>query len=544
MILPEPGEEAGAAHFGDDELAGTGGPAQGNQDLTLEEAARLYKFPIDRLRRRASSGGLPGAYTVTTAEGTEWRVPRAALAALGYRPVAELALEREVRSRFGPDRVAGDESELEPRQVLQRPLPPKVQVRITPGGAEHGDAASLRRQLDEERRQIEAQKAQIQRAGEELERQRTKDLERHRDELKLMLEKLVADRRQLEADRKRLTEQSVEEEFRLQRESDRLAAEAAAQRARFEMERSELDEEWAEAEDRLERAERLETEHAAEQRRLESARREIEREERRLRRRRERLDEERRQLDAERQQLDADRAELDAEREQLEEERADLALERRRVEDRASRRREPARPPEPARQAEPVPEHEAVLAPEPEAEWRAPSPTPAPAAGRASEPEPEPEPELEPEVVAEEPRPRAGRAGRAARREERSRQQFTAGRWKLAERTRVALSTPAAPDEAVKDSDGGAEAAPAPSPRRSQAPRQNGGNQSSKFRVISPVWVDPEGQYCPPTHPIKAKLSSGLFHLPGMWAYDRTWPDRCYRDGEAAEAAGLTRAKR
>ena len=49
---------------------------------------------------------------------------------------------------------------------------------------------------------------------------------------------------------------------------------------------------------------------------------------------------------------------------------------------------------------------------------------------------------------------------------------------------------------------------------------------------------------CPPSHPIKAKLASRLFHLPGMFAYDRTRPDRCYRDETGAVADGLTRAKR
>jgi hypothetical protein len=57
-------------------------------------------------------------------------------------------------------------------------------------------------------------------------------------------------------------------------------------------------------------------------------------------------------------------------------------------------------------------------------------------------------------------------------------------------------------------------------------------------------WVEPIDGTCPPTHPVKGKLSSMLFHLPGMFAYDRTNPDRCYRDGVAAEADGLRSAKR
>jgi micrococcal nuclease len=62
---------------------------------------------------------------------------------------------------------------------------------------------------------------------------------------------------------------------------------------------------------------------------------------------------------------------------------------------------------------------------------------------------------------------------------------------------------------------------------------------------VAAAWVVPEpGGLCPTTHPVKAKLSSKLFHLPGMFAYTRTNPDRCYRDEAAAEADGLRKAKR
>jgi len=57
-------------------------------------------------------------------------------------------------------------------------------------------------------------------------------------------------------------------------------------------------------------------------------------------------------------------------------------------------------------------------------------------------------------------------------------------------------------------------------------------------------FVEPVGGICPQTHPVKAKLASRLFHLPGMFAYDRTRPDRCYVDASAAEADGFTRARR
>ena len=58
------------------------------------------------------------------------------------------------------------------------------------------------------------------------------------------------------------------------------------------------------------------------------------------------------------------------------------------------------------------------------------------------------------------------------------------------------------------------------------------------------AWVRPVAGVCPSTHPVKGKLASRLFHLPGMFAYDRTRADRCYISEAAAVADGLTRAKR
>lgn len=61
----------------------------------------------------------------------------------------------------------------------------------------------------------------------------------------------------------------------------------------------------------------------------------------------------------------------------------------------------------------------------------------------------------------------------------------------------------------------------------------------------SEPWVPPlEGGACPAGHPVKAKLRSRVFHLPGMAAYDRTAADRCYIGAEAAEADGFRRASR
>ena len=57
-------------------------------------------------------------------------------------------------------------------------------------------------------------------------------------------------------------------------------------------------------------------------------------------------------------------------------------------------------------------------------------------------------------------------------------------------------------------------------------------------------WVEPVDGACPTTHPVKAKLSSGIFHVPGAQMYERTKADRCYADPEAAEADGLRASKR
>ena len=58
-------------------------------------------------------------------------------------------------------------------------------------------------------------------------------------------------------------------------------------------------------------------------------------------------------------------------------------------------------------------------------------------------------------------------------------------------------------------------------------------------------WIEPaESGGCPAHHPVKAKLASGIFHVPGGANYTRTQPDRCYLSGAAAEADGLRPAKR
>lgn len=57
-------------------------------------------------------------------------------------------------------------------------------------------------------------------------------------------------------------------------------------------------------------------------------------------------------------------------------------------------------------------------------------------------------------------------------------------------------------------------------------------------------WVEPTDGACPASHPVKAKMSSKIFHVEGGLNYERTHPDRCYRDAAAAEADGLRKSAR
>ena len=77
--------------------------------------------------------------------------------------------------------------------------------------------------------------------------------------------------------------------------------------------------------------------------------------------------------------------------------------------------------------------------------------------------------------------------------------------------------------------------APAPIKRAPAGPKPAG---------TSTPWVEPVDGGCPGSHPVKAKLSSGIFHLPTGFNYARTRPDRCYIDAAAAEADGLRPSKR
>jgi len=82
-----------------------------------------------------------------------------------------------------------------------------------------------------------------------------------------------------------------------------------------------------------------------------------------------------------------------------------------------------------------------------------------------------------------------------------------------------------------------AEPATKPAATKKKAPAK------PKAAKVEP-WVQPEGGDCPGTHPVKGKLSSKIFHIPGGFNYARTVPDRCYIDAAAAEADGLRQSKR
>ena len=93
-------------------------------------------------------------------------------------------------------------------------------------------------------------------------------------------------------------------------------------------------------------------------------------------------------------------------------------------------------------------------------------------------------------------------------------------------------------DERSKSSELTWTAPPFPSPPR-PTPRV-----TVESTVEPEPWVEPDDGACPVTHPVKAKMQSGIFHEPGGQMYDRTVPDRCYRDANAATADGLRASKR
>jgi hypothetical protein len=112
----------------------------------------------------------------------------------------------------------------------------------------------------------------------------------------------------------------------------------------------------------------------------------------------------------------------------------------------------------------------------------------------------------------------------------------------------VADEEPLAPLEADARTAADAPTSPEPTPApdapvaqtRAAAPPVDGGRGGD----ADATWVAAVDGGCPDGYPVKAKLRSGIYHLPGMLAYQRTVPDRCYPTADAAAADGLRPAKR
>ena len=85
---------------------------------------------------------------------------------------------------------------------------------------------------------------------------------------------------------------------------------------------------------------------------------------------------------------------------------------------------------------------------------------------------------------------------------------------------------------------------PFPPVPRETSPLVDSHSASPPVGSVVVSWVEPgaDGE-CPASHPIKAKLTSGIYHSPGGANYARTKPDRCYTDEAAAAADGLRPSK-
>ncbi|HEY0396888.1 MAG TPA: hypothetical protein VGF00_00785 [Acidimicrobiia bacterium] len=116
-------------------------------------------------------------------------------------------------------------------------------------------------------------------------------------------------------------------------------------------------------------------------------------------------------------------------------------------------------------------------------------------------------------------------------------------------------AAPDATDAAAGQGDGetggedAGEPAPKPSANRASKPSRTGpARRSPTGKAEEPpgerVWVTASDGVCPQSHPVKAKLSSKIFHLPGSRNYSRTQADRCYPDEASAQADGLRPALR
>ena len=168
-----------------------------------------------------------------------------------------------------------------------------------------------------------------------------------------------------------------------------------------------------------------------------------------------------------------------------------------------ARRQVTAPEPQPWTPVSAPPPERVAAEPEPRARFEAPAPKPQP------EPQPEPEPERRQPV------------------------------------DEVGEPVPEVPAEPAFGDD--ITPAKAQNPRRAARAAKKTTKKAPAAKKAAPTnepWVDPDGRICPPSHPVKGKLASKIFHVPGGFNYERTVPDRCYRDAATAEGDGLRQSKR
>lgn len=107
----------------------------------------------------------------------------------------------------------------------------------------------------------------------------------------------------------------------------------------------------------------------------------------------------------------------------------------------------------------------------------------------------------------------------------------------------ASVAKPAKPAPAAKTTKAAKTTSPSPATKAAKATTTTK-TAAPRKKALTALWVTPTGDACPTSHPVKAKLASKIFHVPGMLNYGRTKPDRCYLDSSSAEADGLRAAKR
>ena len=97
--------------------------------------------------------------------------------------------------------------------------------------------------------------------------------------------------------------------------------------------------------------------------------------------------------------------------------------------------------------------------------------------------------------------------------------------------------------EAATSSAAKAESAKSAPSRQAKPTRTGPARKSPTGKAEDPpgerLWVPANDGVCPQSHPVKAKLSSKIFHTTTGRNYKSTKADRCYPDEASAQADGL-----